>query len=405
MADVDTNDTITEQLSGDEFLAPQGIDFREELKVLEKERNGLLYRKEVADRFSQTAQKRIAELDEHILLIRQFIGEDDVYSIKPLSAELDDNDIVRLAMHPKKGDTIRRGALTAKQKEILAQEAEEKREKEQSANMGQKPDKSQPKQPPKAGEPIQPEQPLLPPEIRKELIKQQLSQKDPRKQKKGLEELKKPENKDLGKDDPQFKKLKENAEKRVKRFEKIREDLRKSLRRLLQSDSMVVKKNLDALTAGRIGAGVAGFKEIAQTTDPRANDVAFAAGNLVKDVMALYKEFDIKPAEALSREAIKDAQPTITRKTGYKTEDDRRIDRNSTQNRYLGQSNELSAQEREEYKKVKMLYGVDVDKLPPTDVETNHSMEIVRSIVQETASNPHGQLNTTMLAAQGKGSR
>mgnify|MGYP001552529768 CR=1 FL=1 len=190
--------------------------------------------------------------------------------------------------------------------------------------------------------------------------------------------------------------MKESS-KRVERFDKIRESLRKNLKELMQSDSEVVKKNMAELRAGRIGSGVAGFQEIARSTDTRFNSVAQAAKGLCQNVAALYKEFDIKPEEALSREALNEARPTFTRQTGNKTNDDKAVDRNSRQNRYMGESNELSEEERLAYAKVKKLFGVDADKLPPVDAKTKEEMAIVRAIIHEDAQKPNGKLKPAMI--------
>ncbi len=387
-------------------MADNNIDTEMQLAELKHRRNSLLHRKGVADHFSQTAETEIAKIDKEI---QRITGPDDINSIKPKQSIIDDLSISRLEAHPSRNDKVHRGAMTPKEKERMEKEAEEK-EKKREENARPANDKSQPQQPQRPKQPgdhTPPQEPIKTPEERQEGIRQKLIQKDPRKQKEGLEELRKPENKDLGKDDPEFQKLVKNSEKRVMRFDKIRESLRKNLRELMQSDSEVVKKNLDKLRAGNIGSGIAGFKEISKSTDTRFNCVAKAAKGLCDNVEALYKEFDIKPAEALSRETLNEAKPMITRQTGEKSNEDKAIDRNSRQNRYMGESNELSEAERAAYATVKRVYGVDADKLPPTDAKTSREMEIVRLIVREDLINSENKTKAALItpAMMGKGSR
>lgn len=379
-------------------MADTGLNFIERLKELQKERQSLDYRKSIAERFLKTAQAKLNEIDEEMTLINEFIGEADINDPKAFR-EITAEDIALLEMHPSATDHVRRGAMTPKEKVQRAKELKEEAEEKakQEAEEIRPNDKSRPQQPKRAGEKTEPEQPIKTPEERQAIITEKLKQKDPRKQKEGLEELKKPENKDLGKDDPEFQKLVKESSKRVERFDKIRESLRKNLKELMQSDSEVVKKNMAELRAGRIGSGVAGFQEIARSTDTRFNSVAQAAKGLCQNVAALYKEFDIKPEEALSREALNEARPTFTRQTGNKTNDDKAVDRNSRQNRYMGESNELSEEERLAYAKVKKLFGVDADKLPPIDAKTKEEMAIVRAIIHEDAQKPNGKLKPAMI--------
>ncbi len=379
-------------------MADTGLNFIERLKELQKERQSLDYRKSIAERFLKTAQAKLNEIDEEMTLINEFIGEADINDPKAFR-EITAEDIALLEMHPSATDHVRRGAMTPKEKVQRAKELKEEAEEKakQEAEEIRPNDKSRPQQPKRAGEKTEPEQPIKTPEERQAIITEKLKQKDPRKQKEGLEELKKPENKDLGKDDPEFQKLVKESSKRVERFDKIRESLRKNLKELMQSDSEVVKKNMAELRAGRIGSGVAGFQEIARSTDTRFNSVAQAAKGLCQNVVALYKEFDIKPEEALSREALNEARPTFTRQTGNKTNDDKAVDRNSRQNRYMGESNELSEEERLAYAKVKKLFGVDADKLPPVDAKTKEEMAIVRAIIHEDAQKPNGKLKPAMI--------
>lgn len=379
-------------------MADTGLNFIERLKELQKERQSLDYRKSIAERFLKTAQAKLNEIDEEMTLINEFIGEADINDPKAFR-EITAEDIALLEMHPSATDRVRRGAMTPKEKVQRAKELKEEAEEKakQEAEEIRPNDKSRPQQPKRAGEKTEPEQPIKTPEERQAIITEKLKQKDPRKQKEGLEELKKPENKDLGKDDPEFQKLVKESSKRVERFDKIRESLRKNLKELMQSDSEVVKKNMAELRAGRIGSGVAGFQEIARSTDTRFNSVAQAAKGLCQNVAALYKEFDIKPEEALSREALNEARPIFTRQTGNKTNDDKAVDRNSRQNRYMGESNELSEEERLAYAKVKKLFGVDADKLPPVDAKTKEEMAIVRAIIHEDAQKPNGKLKPAMI--------
>lgn len=379
-------------------MADTGLNFIERLKELQKERQSLDYRKSIAERFLKTAQAKLNEIDEEMTLINEFIGEADINDPKAFR-EITAEDIALLEMHPSATERVRRGAMTPKEKVQRAKELKEEAEEKakQEAEEIRPNDKSRPQQPKRAGEKTEPEQPIKTPEERQAIITEKLKQKDPRKQKEGLEELKKPENKDLGKDDPEFQKLVKESSKRVERFDKIRESLRKNLKELMQSDSEVVKKNMAELRAGRIGSGVAGFQEIARSTDTRFNSVAQAAKGLCQNVAALYKEFDIKPEEALSREALNEARPIFTRQTGNKTNDDKTVDRNSRQNRYMGESNELSEEERLAYAKVKKLFGVDADKLPPIDAKTKEEMAIVRAIIHEDAQKPNGKLKPALI--------
>ena len=327
------------------------------------------------------------------------MGEKDTNEIKPLEV-FDDKTNERFQANPAPQKFEPRLIVKGKQEEDAENEETEKKEKEAFTQQAQPNQPQQPRTPPQPNQPQQPQQqPELTPAERLEQIRQKLTQRDPRKQKEGLEELKKPENKELGKDDPVFQKLKKNAEKRVQRFDKIRESLRKNLKTLMQSDSEVVKKNLDHIRAG--GMGMAGMKEIGKTTDPRFNDVAKAAQGLFENVSALYKEFGIKPEEALSREALNEAKPTFTRQMGFKSKEDKDIDRNSGQNRWLGQSNELSEEERHTYKKIKDIYGVEVDKLPPVDAQTQKDMWIIREIIKETAQTTTTKIKPALLMQSG----
>ncbi len=381
-------------------MAENGLDLNAQLKELEHERDSILYRKGVADRFSRTATIRINELDEQILLLNQFIGNDDINTIKPMADIFEDLTISRLEAHPSRTDKVRRGAMSPKEKAKMREEEQREEEKKKEENQSQPNDKSvpqQPQRPKQPGEKTKPEEPIKTPEERQEAIREKLMQKDPRKQKEGLEELKKPQNKDLGKDDPEFQKLVKDSGKRVEKFDKIRDSLRKNLKELMQSDSDVVKKNLGELRAGRIGSGMAGFKEISQSTDTRFNQVAKAAKGLCENVAQLYKEFDIKPEEALSREAMNEAKPLFTRQTGTKSNEDMAIDRNSRQNRYMGESQELSAEERAAFARVKRVYGVDADKLPPADAKTKQEMEIVRLIVREDLHNSENKTKASLI--------
>ncbi len=381
------------------------FDFQQQLESLTRQKAELLHRKKVADHFSQTAQQKLDEIDEQIVILKGFLGEKDTNVIKPKEAfdELT-NERVILNQAQKKFEPL----LIVKGKQAEEAEAEAEKEKEvseQQTKQSQQAQSNQPKQPQTPPQPNQPQQPQQPKELtpaeRLEQIRQKLTQRDPRKQKEGLEELKKPENKELGKDDPVFQKLQKNAEKRVERFDKIRDSLRKNLKVLMQSDSDVVKKNLDHIRAGRIGMGMAGMKEIGKTTDPRFNEVARAAKGLFDNVSALYKEFGIKPEEALSREALNEAKPTFTRQMGFKSKEDKAIDRNSRQNRWLGQSNELSEEERHTYKKIKDAYGVEVDKLPPVDAQTQQDMWIIREIVKETAQTTTTNIKPALMLKSG----
>ena len=377
------------------------FDFQQQLELLNRQKADLLHRKKVADHFSQTAQRKLDEIDEQILIIKGFLGEKDTNEIKPLEV-FDDKTNERFQANPAPQKFEPRLIVKGKQEEDAENEETEKKEKEAFTQQAQPNQPQQPRTPPQPNQPQQPQQqPELTPAERLEQIRQKLTQRDPRKQKEGLEELKKPENKELGKDDPVFQKLQKNAEKRVQRFDKIRESLRKNLKTLMQSDSEVVKKNLDHIRAGRIGMGMAGMKEIGKTTDPRFNDVAKAAQGLFENVSALYKEFGIKPEEALSREALNEAKPTFTRQMGFKSKEDKDIDRNSGQNRWLGQSNELSEEERHTYKKIKDIYGVEVDKLPPVDAQTQKDMWIIREIIKETAQTTTTKIKPALLMQSG----
>ena len=394
--------TKTINLSESEMLTlPEKLDFKKELETLYTQLVDLIHRKGVADHFSATAQNKIEDIKEQIDVVRSFLDAEEINSIKQMEDRFNEQ-IVRLDMRIRKGDKVRRGALTAKEKEELAREYEKEKEKkkEEEVRPNDKSRPNQPKQPPKAGEAEKPEQ-LLPPQERQAAITEKLKQKDPRKQKEGLEELKKPHNKDLGKDDPTFQKLVKNAGKRVERFDKIKDSLRKNLKTLMQSDSDVVKKNLADIRAGRIGSGVMGLKEISNSTDGRFNEVAKAAKGVVENVGELYKEFDIKPEEALSREALNEAKPTFTRQTGIKSKEDKAIDRNSKQNRYMGESKELSEEERHIYKRIKDNFGMEADKLPAADAQTTRDMELVRHIVKEVALNPQGNVKPTMIKPSG----
>ena len=86
---------------------------------------------------------------------------------------------------------------------------------------------------------------------------------------------------------------------------------------------------------------------------------------------------------------------------GTKSNEDKAIDRNSRQNRYLGESNELSEEERHTFKVIKDVYGIEAEKLPPADAKTQKDMEIVRSIVHETALNPRGKINPIIIKNNG----
>ncbi len=378
------------------------FDFQQQLELLNHQKAELLHRKKVADHFSQTAQRKLDEIDEQILILKGFLGEKETNEIKP-EVVIEDNTNERFQSNPTQKKFEPRLIVKGKSEEEA--EAEQEKEKEAATQQAQPNQPQQPQQPKTPAQPNQPQQPQpqqeLTPAERLEQIRQKLTQRDPRKQKEGLEELKKPENKDLGKDDPVFQKLQKNAEKRVERFDKIRESLRKNLKTLMQSDSSVVKKNLDHIRAGRIGMGMAGMKEIGKTTDPRFNEVAKAAKGLFENVSALYKEFDIKPEEALSRETLNEARPTFTRQMGFKSKEDKDIDRNSRQNRWLGQSNELSEEERHTYKKIKDIYGVEVDKLPPVDAQTQQDMWIIREIVKETAQNTTTKIKPALMLKSG----
>lgn len=378
-------------------------ELQRQLKDLYRQRMDLIHRKSVADRFSETARKKLEEIEEQITILQQFMGSEETNNLKEQHT-FDEASNQRLDIQLQKLHIDQGLVLDAKQKEEQKEEEKEK-EKEKQEKEAVLPPRlkaAQPQQPARPDEPQQQQgQQELTPEQRKELIRQKLSERDPRKQKQGLDELKKPENKDLGKDDPVFQKLQKNAEKRVEKFEKIRESLRKNLKTLMQSDSDVVKKNLAEIRAGRIGSGLAGMKEIGKSTDGRFNEVAGAAHGLFQNVAALYKEFDIKPEEALSRSALDEARPTFTRQMGFKSKADKEIDRNSNQNTYMGQSNELSEEERNAYKKIKEAYGVEVDKLPPVDAQTQRDMDIVRDIVRETAQNPNGKIKPTLIKSGG----
>ncbi len=390
-------------------MADNEINFNEQIAELTRRRDSLAYRKKVADHFSETAGVEIEKIDNEIATIQLFVGQDTVNTIKPKQNAIEDLSISRLEAHPSPLDKVRRGAMTAKEKEKNEREAEEEEKKREEAARpaNDKSQPQQPQQPKQPGESTKPDEPIKTPEERQEAVREKLMQKDPRKQKEGLEELKKPENKDLGKNDPEFQKLVKDSDKRVMKFDKIRESLRKNLRELMQSDSDVVKKNLDHLRAGRIGAGMAGFKEIGKSTDSRFNSVAKAAKGLYENVTALYKEFDIKPEEALSRETLNEAKPMITRQTGEKSKEDKAIDRNSRQNRYMGESKELSEAEHEAYATIKQAYGIDADKLPPTNAKTSHEMEIVRLIVREDLINTENKntkatlITPAMMSAKG----
>lgn len=401
----------TQESSGD-FLMEDVLnqdDFQKQLEALYREKQELLRRKLVADKFSETARKKLEDIDEQIAIMKQFIGSEEINTLKPVEV-FDDLTHKRFdnAAFPGqvKGKVILSAEKIEELKEKELEEEKEKREAQQPLTPAQQ--AAQPKQPARPNDPQQPQKPIETPEQKTERIRQQLSQRDPRKQQDALEELKKPENKDLAKDDPVFQKLKKNAEKRVERFKKVRLSLRKNLKTLMQSDSEVVKKNMDELRAGRIGSGLAGMKEIGKSTDARFNDVAKACKGLFENVEELYKEFDIQPKEALSREAMNDAKPLFTRQMGFKSKEDREIDRNSRQNKFMGQSNELSEEERHTYKiKLRDMYGVNVDQLPAIDAETHKDMRIIREIIKEDAQAAHNEVRNpaALMAATVRGSR
>ena len=211
-------------------MTEDGLNFLERLEELEQQRSSLIHRREVANRFIQTATLLLRDVNAEIELLRQFIDGEEINTIQPMEQISDDflrSKFLEQGIIPEQP---RRGAMTAKEKEKRVKEAEEEKTKRKESALPNPTDKSRPAQPMQPNQPVQPEQPIKTPEERKEDITKKLTQRDPREQKKGLEELKKPENKDLGKDDPEFQKLIKDSKKRVEKFDKIQESLRKNLR-------------------------------------------------------------------------------------------------------------------------------------------------------------------------------
>lgn len=376
-------------------------EFVKQLEELERHKQQLLHGRGVAGRFLSNSEKRLNEIDDQIQIIHQFLDAEGVENTILPPDSLDERENKIFEIHPRRRDLIQQ--MTVKEKKALLKEAEEEREaKEESVervtdpNQPQQP--QQPRQPNDFGKtPIPEQQKLLTLDERKDAIRKKLSERDPRKMKEGLTELKKPENKDLTDDDPAFSKLIKNAEGKVNKYDKIQDSMRRNLKTLMQSASDVVKMRIADLRAGRIGAGVVGLKEISNSAS-FGNEVAGAANKVVNGVKELYKEFDIKPEEALSKELLEEARPIFTREMSEKSVSDRDIDLHSRQNKLWGDTKEITDEELETLKKIKELTGTD--KLPP--VAKKEDMKLVKDIVTEIAKNPQGRGPVTTIIAKGK---
>lgn len=377
------------------------LDFVEQLKELERSKQQLLHGQVVAGRFLDNSNKRLEDINEQIEILRQFMGLDDVPNTLKQIDPIDENDGQTLEMHPKAGDTVRRGAISAKEKQEHAEETEkERQEARESAQQGEPINPSQPQRPNQQGKGgLTPEQQRqLTPDERKDEIRKKLTQRDPRKMKEGLEELKKPENKGLFDGDQEFAKLLKGAEGKVEKYDKIQNSLRRNLKSLMQSSSEVVKMRIGDLRAGRIGAGVTGFAEIANSSS-FGNEVAGAAKEVVNGIKELYKEFDIKPEEAITKELLEESRPYFTREMSEKSKNDRDIDLKSRQNRDVwGETKEITDEELEALKKIKAVTGTD--KLPPH--EKKEDMKLVKEMVTDIAQNPQGRSPIATVIAKGK---
>ena len=121
--------TKTINLSESEMLTlPEKLDFKKELETLYTQLVDLIHRKGLADHFSATAQNKIEDIKEQIDVVRSFLDAEEINSIKQMEDRFNEQ-IVRLDMRIRKGDKVRRGALTAKEKEELAREYEKEKEK------------------------------------------------------------------------------------------------------------------------------------------------------------------------------------------------------------------------------------------------------------------------------------
>ena len=75
------------------------FDFQQQLELLNHQKAELLHRKKVADHFSQTAQRKLDEIDEQILILKGFLGEKETNEIKP-EVVIEDNTNERFQSNP-----------------------------------------------------------------------------------------------------------------------------------------------------------------------------------------------------------------------------------------------------------------------------------------------------------------
>ena len=283
--------------------------------------------------------------------------------------------------------TARRGAMTKKEKDEMVEEIKKKRNQEK--DMSSAHPASRPNRPPRPGEkPVQPDFQRLTPEQKKEFITKQLKEKDPREQKKGLELLKKPENKEFAQEmmkDKEFQKTFQNAEKMVGKYDKIRASIKKSLTALMRSSSDVVKLQISRLRSGKVNAAVSGLKEISKSVR-FDNEVGKAAGTVVKGVEEMFKLFGIKPEEMLNKQMMDEAKPLFTHQMAEKGKNDREIDLKSKQNKVWGETREITDQEKETVSHAKEKTGAenlpqvekkdDVKKVVDASAEKSKAQEI-----------------------------
>lgn len=256
--------------------------------------------------------------------------------------------------------TVRRGAMSKKEKDELVEEAKKKQKEERSNSSGQPVNK--PNRPLRPGEkPIQPDFNKMTPDQKKDFINKKLKNKDPREQKQGLEILKKPENKEFFQEmmkDKDFQKTFQNAEKMVGKYDKIRDSMRKNLKSLMRSSSDVVKLQISRLRSGKVGSAVSGLKEIAGSVR-FDNEVGKAAGSVVKGVEEMYKLFGIKPEESLNKQILDEAKPIFTHQMAEKGKNDREVDLKSKQNKVWGETKEITDQEKEVVQEISTKQGAE----------------------------------------------
>lgn len=357
----------------------------------------------VAQKMISNYELRIESIDSQLQELEGHIAPEDPENvIKAKIPALFSDEMLsgasnELSLRPKMPPVARRGALSAKEKMRQYEEEQAEKAKAQESAPPSRAPSSRPTRPLRPGEKPQQDPSQMPPELRKEWLIQKLVQRDPRQMREGLLELDKPYNKTLKPQllkDPKFLKLYKNAQEQVGKYEKICMSMKKNLKIMMQSSSDVVKSRMEDLKKGRIGQGIAGLKEISDSSS-WGNEIGEAAHKIVNDVKDLYRMFDIKPEQAITKELLEEARPILTAQTTEKSNADKDVDTRSRQNMIWGETKEITDEDKRALNEIKKITGTD--ELPP--LEKKEDMKRVKEIIIAIALSESKE-NKALKAAQ-----